>query len=538
MNKIAKRFGLSFLVALVCASGLDAQTNDFNLGKNLEIQHAILKHLASSYVDTVDFDKIMPKGIEAMLQSLDPYTTYITEDDEENFELMTTGAYGGIGALIKKRPEGGVMIFEPYPNSPAVKAGLQPGDTIWFINGQSVIGETSEQSSAKMKGQPGTDVTFRITKGRTGDSLDVTVTRERIHVSDIAYSGIIRDSIGVIRVTGFTDKVSDEFRASLIDLKNKGIKRLVIDLRDNGGGIMDEAIEMLSLFVPKGTLVVSSKGRDPHMNKEYFTRKEPVDTIMPVMVLVNSMSASASEIFAGAMQDLDRGTIAGKRTFGKGLIQSVLQTPYDGNVKLTTGKYYTPSGRCVQALDYSHRNEDGSVGAVPDSLKKEFKTRLGRSVYDGGGVTPDIESSAKLYSRPAYSLVYNDILGEYSITYFKAHESIPAPEDFHLTDAEYEDFIKFAEGKDFDCRGSVSAVLDQFEAAAKNDGLYDQYKAEIDALRAKSNIDKRTMLQLKKDEIVPLLEEEIAVKYYYQQGGEAVLMRVDTQLFDAIDKWK
>ena len=538
MDKKIKILGLTLMAVTLCGAVASAQTSNFNLGKNLDIQHSILKNLSSSYVDTVDFDKIIPVGIEAMLQSLDPYTTFIKEADEEDFEMMTTGAYGGIGAVIKKRPESGVLIYEPYPGSPAVKAGLQPGDTIWTIDGQSVIGLSSEASSSKMKGTPGTDVEFKITRARTGDTAVVKVTRERIHVSDIAYSGIIRDSIGYIAVTGFTDKISDEFRSCLVDLEKKGIRKLVIDLRDNGGGIMDEAINMVSLFVPKGTLVVSSKGRDPRMNQEYRTKKEPVDTLIPIMVMVNSMSASASEIFSGAMQDLDRAVIAGRRTFGKGLIQSVLPTPYGGNVKITTGKYYTPSGRCVQALDYSQRNEDGSVGAVPDSLKKEFKTRLGRSVYDGGGITPDIEASSKKYSRPAYSLVYNDILGEYSIKYFKEHESIPAAEDFHISDAEYEDFVKFAEGKDFDSRCGASAVLGQLEDAARSDGLYEQYSKEIEALKSKVDMDKRTMLTVKKDEIRPLLEDEIVVKYHYNRGGEIIRLRYDTQLFEALDKWQ
>ena len=523
--------------ALSAQEAKPAQSPYFKLGKNLDIQYSILRNLAGAYVDSVDFDKIIPVGIEAMLQSLDPYTTYIAEAEEEDFALMTTGIYGGVGSTIKKRPGEGVLIFEPYENSPIRKAGLQPGDTIIAIDGIPVYGETSEQSSSRMKGQPGTVVNFKVIKGRTGDTVDVAVTRERIHVSDIAYSGIIRDSIGYIRVSGFTDKVSDEFKTAFLDLKKQGIAKLVIDLRDNGGGIMDEAIRMASFFVPKGTLVVSSRGRNPQMNQEYRTEDEPLDTEIPIMVMVNSSSASASEIFAGAMQDLDRGVIAGKRTFGKGLIQSVLSTPYDGKVKITTGKYYTPSGRCVQALDYSHRNEDGSVGHIPDSLKREFKTVGGRSVYDGGGITPDIEADAHVYSRPAFSLAYNDILGEYSIRYYKSHPEIAPIEEFSLSDAEYEEFVKFAEKKDFDSRGGASAALDQLVKAARQDDLYDSYKAEIEALKKKIDIDKRTMLLTKKAEIKPLLEDEIAVKYYCSKAGEIIRLRDDGQLFKALDKW-
>lgn len=529
-----------FLALTILGCGVQAygQSSDFNLGKNLEIQYSILKSISSSYVDTIDFDKVIPAGIEAMLQSLDPYTTYIPEENEEAFDLLTTGTYGGVGALIKKRVGEGVQITEPYIGSPATKAGLVPGDVIIEIDGKPVFEETSEESSNRMKGQPGTDVLFKVVKGRTGDTTDVKVTRERIHISSISYAGVIRDSIGYVRISGFTDKMSEEFRQSVIDLKKQGIKRLVIDLRDNGGGVMDEAIHISSLFVPKGTLIVSAKGRDKNVSQIYRTAKEPVDTLMPLMVMVNSSSASASEIFAGAMQDLDRAVIAGKRTFGKGLIQSVKPTPYNGKVKYTTGKYYIPSGRCVQAIDYSHRNEDGSVGNIPDSLKHEFKTRLGRTVYDGGGVTPDIITEAQQYSRPAFSLVYNDIFGDYAIRYFKAHESIPAAKDFHLTDEEYADFVEYASGLEFDCRSSAQTALDQLVKAAKQDGLYDEYKAEIEALSAKVKMDKRSMLIVKKDEFKPLLEEEIVVKYYFNAEGNVIALRDDSQLADALDQWK
>ena len=443
-----------------------------------------------------------------------------------------------MGALIKKKVGGGVQITEPYVGSPATKAGLVPGDVIIEIDGKPVFDETSEQSSARMKGQPGTDVLFKVVKGRTGDTTDVKVTRERIHISSISYAGIIRDTIGYIKISGFTDKMSEELRQSVSDLKKQGAKRMVIDLRDNGGGIMDEAINISSVFVPKGTMIVSSKGRDKNVSQIYRTAKDPIDTLMPLMVMVNSSSASASEIFAGAMQDLDRATIAGKRTFGKGLIQSVKPTPYNGKVKYTTGKYYTPSGRCVQAIDYSHRNEDGSVGNIPDSLKHEFKTKLGRSVYDGGGVTPDIVTEARQYSRPAFSLVYNDIFGDYAVQYFKKNESIPAAKDFHLTDEEYAEFVEYASNLDFDCRSSAETALDQLVKAAKQDGLYDEYKTEIEALSAKVKMDKKTMLTVKKDEFKPLLEEEIVVKYYFSSEGNVIALRDDDQLAAALDQWR
>ncbi len=529
--------GLIAPFVLLSGIGAAAQSNNFNLAKNLDIQHAVLRNVAALYVDTVDFDKIIPEGIDAMLATLDPYTNYIRESEEEGFELMTTGNYGGIGAMIRKKVDGPVIIYEPYANTPAVKYGLEPGDEIWAIDGKSVIGETSDSASSRMKGQPDTKVVFKVCKGRSRDTVEISPVRERIHVPSVEYAGIIRDSIGYIAVNGFTDKVAEEFKAAFLSLKERGMKRLVIDLRDNGGGIMDEAVNMVSLFVPKGTLVMSSRGRSPQMNKQYYTHAEPVDTSIPILVMVNSASASASEIFSGALQDLDRATIAGKRTFGKGLIQSVLPVPYDGKVKVTTGKYYTPSGRCVQAIDYSHRNEDGSVGYVPDSLRHQFKTAKGRTVYDGGGITPDIESDAHVYSRPVIAMVYAGIIGDYSIEYYKKHKSIPAPEEFHLSDAEFEDFVEYAAAQDFDARSGAEAVLDDLKKAARKDYLFDEYKAEIEALEAKIKVDKKTMLRMKKDELVNLIEENIVIKYHYTPAASIIMLRRDTQMDKALDKW-
>lgn len=525
---------------LLCASFYyaGAQSRDFNLGKSLEIENAVLREVAAAYVDTLDFEKMIAAGINSMLSTMDPYTVYIPEEEEEDLELITTGYYGGVGSLIRKAPDEGVKIIEPYEDSPAVKAGLEPGDVIMEIDGKTVIGETSEQSSNRMKGQPGTDVLFKVVKGRSGETVDITVTRERIHVSDIDYSGIIRDSIGYIKLSGFKENLARDVRETVKGLKESGARRLVIDLRENGGGIMEEAIKLVSIFVPKGTLIVSSKGRGGENNREYYSTDTPLDTEIPVLVMVNSGSASASEITAGAFQDLDRGTIAGKRTFGKGLIQSIRPVPYNGQVKVTTGKYYTPSGRCVQAIDYSHRNEDGSVGYVPDSLKKAFKTKNGRTVYDGGGITPDIETDSRSYSRTAYSLVYYDIPGDWAIEYYKKHTSIPEPADFHLSDEEYEQFVEYAASQDFDSRSAAQTALDQLVEAAKQDGLYDGYKAEIDALSARINMDKADILRAMKSEIVPLVETEIVTKFYFSGKANIISLRNDPQLDAALDKWE
>lgn len=508
-------------VATLCASvsvETKAQSQDFKLGQSLEVEYAVLRELAQAYVDTVNFDKMVIAGLRAMLATLDPYTVYISEDEGEDFELMTTGNYGGVGALIRKAPGEGVRIIEPYEGSPAAKYGLEPGDTIIEIDGIPVYEETSEQSSGRMKGQPGTEVKFKLIKGRTKDTVDVTVVRERIHVSDITYAGIYKDDIGYIQLTGYTAKMAEEFKETLLRLKEAGAKRLVIDLRDNGGGVMDEAISLVSLFVPKGTLVVSSKGRVPEMNREYRTTESPVDTLMPLLVMVNGNSASASEITAGALQDLGRATIAGTRSFGKGLIQSVRPMPYNTQMKLTTGKYYTPSGRCVQAIDYSNRHEDGT-------LDKDAN----------GGIAPDITVEGHPYSRPTVSLIYYDILGSYAIEYYLKHKTIDR--DFHLTDAEYEDFVAYAAAQDFDARTAAQTALDQMIRAAKSEDLYDNYEEEIEALQKKVNMDKAAVLRAKKAEILPLVEQEIVTRYYFNRASVPVALRYDEQLREAVEKW-
>ena len=516
-----KMLWTALAVATLCVSvsvETKAQSQDFKLGQSLEVEYAVLRELAQAYVDTVNFDKMVITGVRAMLATLDPYTVYISEDEGEDFELLTTGNYGGVGALIRKAPGEGVRIIEPYEGSPAAKYGLEPGDTIIEIDGIPVCEETSEQSSGRMKGQPGTEVKFKLIKGRTKDTVDVTVVRERIHVSDITYAGIYKDDIGYIQLTGYTAKMAEEFKETLLRLKEAGAKRLVIDLRDNGGGVMDEAISLVSLFVPKGTLVVSSKGRVPEMNREYRTTESPVDTLMPLLVMVNGNSASASEITAGALQDLGRATIAGTRSFGKGLIQSVRPMPYNTQMKLTTGKYYTPSGRCVQAIDYSNRHEDGS-------LDKDAN----------GGIAPDITVEDHPYSRPTVSLIYYDILGSYAIEYYLKHMTIDR--DFHLTDAEYEDFVAYAAAQDFDARTAAQTALEQMIRAAKAEDLYDNYKEEIEALQKKVNMDKAAVLRAKKAEILPLVEQEIVTCYYFNRASVPVALRYDEQLREAVDKW-
>lgn len=538
--KIARTCSLLALTILATIS-LNAQSKDFKTAKNLEIQYNILRELSNKFVDTIDTQKLIETGINAMLESLDPYTEYIPEEDDETLEMLTTATYGGIGSIIKKVDSIGVIISQPYLGSPAVKYGLEPGDVILKINGEDVKPLTADQCSSKMKGQPGTEVKFLVKKARGGELKEYTIVRERIHIPDISFSGMIDSKYdtlgyktGYIKLDGFTVNGSKDVKSALLKLKEQGANRIVLDLRGNGGGLMDEAVKIVSLFVPKGTTVVSQKGRTEESYVEQKTMDEPVDTTIPLMVLVNSSSASSSEIVAGAIQDLDRGYIIGTRTYGKGLVQGMRNVGYNGTIKFTIAKYYTPSGRCVQAIDYSNRNSDGSVGAVPDSLKKAFKTKSGRTVYDGGGITPDSTIKSLPYSRAALSLVYNDIINDYAMLYYSKHNSIAPAGEFTLSDEEYEDFVKYAAKRKFDSRSAAQVQMEQMIKSAKNEDLYELNKAEFDALEKKLSVSKEDMLRIKKDEFRPLVEEEIVNKFYYTPGRIESIIRNDEQLHKAL----
>ena len=516
-----------------------AQSKSFDMGKWTEIENAIIMELNRSYVDSLPVGRIRRAAMDAMLANLDPYTVYVPEEEKEDFQMMINSTYGGIGAIIfKPDVNGNVIINEPYEGSPAVKGGLVCGDEILSIDGVSTHGLTSQQSSDKMRGKPGTKVVFEVKKLRggptwnPGDTIKVPIIRQRIHLPDVEYYGMLDESTGYVLQTKFTEGVGAAVREAFLALRKQGMKRFVLDLRGNGGGLLHEAVNIVSLFVPKGSVVVTSKGKTSQSVMK--TSTDPVDTDMPILVLVDSGTASASEIVSGALQDYDRATIAGTRTYGKGLVQSIRPLPYDGQLKITTAKYYTPSGRCVQAIDYSHRNEDGSVGHIPDSLTHEFKTAHGRIVRDGGGITPDREIKHKPYSRLTYSLVVGGIVEQYALHFVRGHESIPALEEFRFTDADYEDFVAFAKDKQFDYRSSAKTLFDQMRQTLAEDGLEESMKEELDALDKALNVEKEQFLRLKKDEIIPFIEEEIAVRYYYQEAGIKVRLRYDDQLKEAL----
>ncbi len=536
MKRFIITLSMAFAIALSATYISNAQSQNFKLGQWSEIHNSILKELNRSYVDTLPLDRIMRAGVDAMLEELDPYTVYIPEEENEDLQMMLSKTYGGIGAIIHKKKDENVIINEPYAGSPAEKYGLQCGDEIIEIDGTPTKGLETKESSDRMKGKPGTTVVFKVKKVRTGDTLDINIVRERIHFPDIEYAGMLDDTTGYILQTGFTENVSGEIRTKLQELKKQGMRRLVLDLRGNGGGLMSEAINIVSLFVPKGSLVVTSKGNTEESVREYRTQSEPVAPDLPLIVMIDSGSASSSEIVSGALQDMDRATIMGKRSYGKGLVQSIRPLPYNGQMKVTTAKYYTPSGRCVQAIDYAHRNEDGSVGHIPDSLTREFRTAKGRIVKDGGGITPDVDIDVPDYSRLVYALVLGGVIDQYAIDYARRHESIPEVDDFHFSDTDFEDFIRFAKTQEFDYRSSAKTLYDQMKKELEKDGLAESMKAELDALEKALEMDKERFIRLKKDEIVPFIEEELATRYWFQEAGVKVRLRYDQQLKTALAK--
>ena len=520
---------------IISGASASAQSKSFKLGQWSEIHNALIMELNRSYVDTLPLDRMMRAGVDAMLEELDPYTVYIPEEENEDLQMLLSKTYGGIGAIIHKIKEDNVIINEPYAGSPAQKYGLQCGDEILEIDGVPTKGLETKESSDRMKGKPGTTVVFKVKKVHSGDTLEIPVVRERIHFPDVEYAGMLDDTTGYILQSGFTENVANTIRSKVIELKKQGMKRLVLDLRGNSGGLMSEAIGIVSTFVPKGSLVVTSKGNNPDSYKEYRTTTEPLDTEMPIIVMIDSGSASSSEIVSGALQDMDRAVIMGKRSYGKGLVQSIRPMPYNGQIKVTTAKYYTPSGRCVQAIDYSSRNEDGSVGHIPDSLTREFKTASGRIVRDGGGITPDVDIDLFQYSRLTYSIVLGGVLDRYVIDYARRHESIPAVEDFHFSDEDFEDFIAFAKEQDFDYRSSAKTYFDQMKKELEKEGLAEAMAEEIKAMEKAIEMDKEKVIRLKKDELIPFIEEEIATRYWFQEAGVQVRLRYDDQLKKALE---
>lgn len=506
----------------------------FEITKNLDIFATLYKEVNTYYVDDVDPNKLIKTGINAMLESLDPYTNYIPEDDIEDYRTMTTGQYGGIGALIGTR-NGKNMIIMPYEGFPAHTSGLRIGDEIITVDGISVKDKAYTDISKLLRGQANSKLNIAVKRYDSPDLIQVEMTREKITIDNVQYFGIVEDGVGYIKLSDFTTNAGKEVKNAVVELKQKGASKFILDLRGNPGGLLNEAVNVSNIFIPKGSEVVSTKGKMTDWNKTYKALNPPVDTEMPLVILTSSSSASASEIVAGVVQDYDRGVLVGQKTFGKGLVQATRPLTYNSQLKVTTAKYYIPSGRCIQAIDYSHRNDDGSVGKVPDSLKVAFKTRNGRTVYDGGGVDPDIEVGLEYLAPIAVSLVGNGLVFDYATEYYYKHPKIGSSRDFELNDEEYQDFVHWLKDKDYDYTTRVENSIDELIKVAKKEKYYEDIDDHIYSLKEKVQHNKDTDLQKFKVDIKQILEEEISSRYYLRKGVVETSFKSDKSIQAAVD---
>lgn len=527
------------LPAIICAAvvaaviaGAATRSPKGDISRNLDIFTSIYKALQTNYVDSIDADKSMNTAIGAMLNEIDPYTEYIPEKEQDEFLTISTGEYGGIGAYIAER-DGNVYVTEPRRDTPSQKAGLKPGDVFYIIDGDTVTGMKSSEVSKRLRGQAGTKVAVTVKRPHVADSIRVfDITREKIEIDPVPYYGVVKGDIGYIQITTFSEKTFPKTRDALEALKkNPAVKSLVLDLRGNGGGLLESAVQVVGLFVPKGTEVLRTRGKGVLNEKIYKTTNKPVDTEIPIAVLVNGGSASAAEIVTGALQDLDRAVIVGERSFGKGLVQSTMQLPYNGLLKVTKAKYYIPSGRLIQAIDYSHRNADGSVARIPDSLTTVWHTRAGREVRDGGGITPDIKVEYPEGNRLVYNIVRDNWSFDFANRYAAAHDTVAAPEDFVITDTIFNEFKSFIDPDKFKYDRTCELILEQLEKASKTEGyLNDGVQAQIDTLKVMLKHDLNHDLDLNRKTISEYLASEILQRYYFERGAIIEALKHDAEL--------
>ena len=535
MIKKSKKIVLVVSLLLTSIFSVGFVDNYFEISKNIDIFTTLYKELNIFYVDETDPGELMKKAIDSMLESLDPYTTYIPESEMEDFRFMTTGQYGGIGAIISKRGDY-VMISEPYEGFPANKAGLIAGDKLLEINGKSVKGKSTEDVSKVLKGQPNTTVNVLIERIGEDSPFEVELKREEIKVKSVPYSTVLEGNIGYIKMTSFTRNVSNEVAEAFKEI-SEGVELngLIFDLRGNPGGLLNEAVNTTNLFIEKGQEVVSTKGKVKDWDKIYNTLNDPLDKEIPLAVLINSRSASASEIVSGAIQDLDRGVVVGQRSFGKGLVQQTRKLSYNSQLKVTIAKYYIPSGRCIQALDYSDRNEDGSVGSISDSLKTEFKTLNGRSVWDGGGVNPDVVLEPRKYSNILASIMSKRHIFDFANDFYREHSSITTPSNFEINDSLFLVFTNYLNGKDYDYETRTEKAITKLLKDAEKEKYSEDLQEEIDALGKKMKASKTNDIERFKDQISQVIESEIVTRYYFQNGRIEASLKHDDEVNKAVE---
>lgn len=537
MKKMILMAGLAAMSALPL-SAQKSDNHNFEIAKNLEIFNDIYKQLDLFYVDTLSADTVIEWGINAMLRQVDPFTEYYPEEGLDALKEMTTGKYAGVGAIIRYyKKEDYVMIVEPLEDSPARDAGAKAGDLIVAIDGEDMKGKNTQEVSNHLRGDAGS--VFELTVKRAGveEPLVLKVTRRNIAMPPVPYYGMVTDSVGYIYFERFVDGCSRDVRRAVVELKEKGAKSLVLDLRSNGGGLLREAVEVANLFVPRGKKVVYTKGKLASVNAEYYTEKEPLDLEIPLVVLVDGGTASSAEIISGAWQDLDRAVIVGRRTYGKGLVQMIRELPYHGSLKVTTSRYYIPSGRCIQAYDYRHLNPDGSAGTMPDSLTHVFKTAGGREVRDGGGIKPDVVIAPDSLPTIVYDMMASDVLLEYVNQFTSTHPSIAPAGEFSLSDEDYADFVKLVEESDFTYKRRTEEVMKLLESAARFEGCYEEARPEFEALAKKLSGEVGADLEKPKNkkEIKEFLESDIVSRYYFNRGAILQQLKGDKDLEAALE---
>ena len=513
------------------------KNHNFEVAKNLDIFNNIYKGLDLMYVDTLDPQDVIGNGIKSMLRSLDPYTEYYPEEKSKDLKMMLTGKYAGIGSIIRWHQRlKTTVIDEPYEGMPAAEVGLRKGDIILSIDGEDMTGKDTKYVSDHLKGNAGTSFLLKVKRPSTGKVLKLKLTRQNIKEADIPYYGMLNDDIAYINFHSYTEGCARNMRKAFIELKNKGAKKLILDLRSNGGGAVQESVDIVNMWLPKGMTIISQKGKLAQANHDYVTRLEPVDTLMPIVVLVGGMTASSSEITCGSLQDLDRAIILGTRTYGKGLVQATIEVPYNGSLKLTTGKYYIPSGRCVQAVNYKHSG-GGYKETIPDSLTRVFHTRNGREVRDGGGIKPDVEVAPDTLPNIAVYIDRLDsmeVMFDYVTDYVAKHQGIAPAREFRLSDAEFADFKQRVVDSGFNYDPESDKALGELEKLARFEGYYDDAKEEFEALRKKLKHDVARDIEKEKETLKEILERDIASAYYFQAGGIENSLKYDRQLKEAV----